>query len=620
MRQEQFLKVVSREEAERRFREAADFSPLPAEEVPLAQALGRVLAAEVRAAWDVPGFPRSNMDGFAVRAADTYGASEEEPRRLRVLGTLLPGALPGRGSAGGPGAAEVLAGTAFAIATGAAVPRGADAVVMVEDTEFGDGVVEVRRAVAPGANLSHAGSDIACGETVFRAGDVLSSRETAVLAALGLSRVQVVRRPRVLLFSTGDELLAPGEAPRDGFVHDSNQRVLADAVREAGGEAVERGIMRDDEKALRAALEEGLGDGDLVLLSGGTSKGPGDVGYRALHGLAEVLVHGVALKPGKPVVLAVRGRQPVVVLPGFPTSAVFTFHEFVAPWVRARGGFPADLVREVEATLPRAVVSERGRTEYDLVHLVETDKGLVAYPLGKGSGSVTTFSRADGFHRIPAEVERLEAGEKVRVTLLGQRTPPHLVVIGSHCTGLDLILSRLRQRGLTSKVIAVGSTAGLEAAARGECDVAGIHLYSEETGTYNEPFVREGLTLVRGYCRRQGVVSRDGREEGRLVNRNRGSGTRVLVDRLLAGKRPEGYDFEVRSHQAIAAAVASGRADYGICIENVARGLRFRFLAEERFDFLIPSSRRDRPAVQAFLEVLGDPGTRAALTAEGFLA
>jgi putative molybdopterin biosynthesis protein len=609
MRQEQFLKVVSREEAERRFREAVDFSPLPAEEVPLAAALGRVLAEEVRAPVDVPGFTRSNMDGFAVRAADTYGAAEEAPRRLRVTGRSLPGA---------PGALEVEAGAAVAIATGAPVARGADAVVMVEDTEFADGVVEVRRAVAPGANLSHAGSDIARGETVLRQGDVLSSRETAVLAALGLARVKVVRRPRVVLFSTGDELLVPGEAPRDGFVYDSNQRVLADAVREAGGDVVERGIVRDDKNALRARLSEGLRDGDLVLLSGGTSKGPGDVGYRALDGLAKVLVHGVALKPGKPVVLAVAEGKPLAVLPGFPTSAIFTFHEFVAPWIRARSGLPNDPVREVTATLPRAIVSERGRTEYDLVHLVETDRGLVAYPLGKGSGSVTTFSRADGFHRIPAEVERLEAGETVRVTLLGPRTPPHLVVIGSHCTGLDLILSRLRQRGFTSKVIAVGSTAGLEAASRGECDVAGIHLFDEATGKYNEPFVRPGVALVRGYGRRQGVVTRDGREEGRLVNRNRGSGTRVLVDRLLAGRRPDGYDFEVRSHQAVAAAVASGRADFGVCIENVAKGLRFRFLAEERFDFLIPEARRNRPAVCAFLDVLADPETRAALRAAGF--
>ena len=611
MRQEQFLKVVSRDEAERRFRAAVEFSPLPAEEIPLGMALGRVLAEEVRAPVDVPGFSRSNVDGFAVRAADTYGAAEEAPRRLRLLGTLLPGAA---------GDEEAVAGSAFAIATGAALPRGADAVVMVEDTDASGGTVDVRRAVAPGANLSHAGSDIARGETVLRAGDLLSSRETGILAALGLDRVRVVRRPRVVLFSTGDELLAPGEEPRDGFVHDSNQRILADAVREAGGEALERGIVKDDEAALRARLEEALEEGDLVLLSGGTSKGPGDLGYRAVKGLGEILVHGVALKPGKPVVLALCRKKPVAVLPGFPTSAIFTFHEFVAPWIRARGGLPSDPVREVEAVLPRAVVSERGRTEYDLVHLVEGEHGLVAYPLGKGSGSVTTFSRADGFYAIPAEVERLEAGERVRVTLLGPRTPPDLLVIGSHCTGLDLILSRVRQRGFTSKVIAVGSTAGLEAAARGECDVSGIHLFDEASGKYNEPFLKPGLTLARGYGRRQGVVTRDGREEGRIVNRNRGSGTRVLIDGLLKGRKPDGYDFEVRSHQAVAAAIQTGRADYGVCIENVARGLRFRFLAEERFDFVIPEARRDRPAVRAFLEVLQDPATRAALTAEGFLA
>jgi putative molybdopterin biosynthesis protein len=612
VRQEQFLKVVSREEAERLFRAAVDFSPLPDEEIALADALGRVLAEEVAATVDVPGFSRANVDGFAVRAADTFGAHEEAPRRLKLLlGQVLPGAPP---------PLEVAAGHAASIATGAPVPRGADAVVMVEDTDARGGAVEIRRAVAPGAHISHAGSDVAAGETVLRPGDVLSSRDTGLLAALGRARVRVVRRPRVVLFSTGDELLLPGEAPRDGCVFDSNQRILADAVREAGGEAVERGIVRDDEARLRARLAEALADGDLVLFSGGTSKGSGDLSHRVIAAEGRILVHGVALKPGKPVVLAVARAKPVVILPGFPTSAIFTFHEFVAPWIRERAGRPPRSVRTVDAVLPRAVVSEKGRTEYDLVHLVESDRGLVAYPLGKGSGSVSTFSRADGFYRVPAAVERLEAGERVQVTLLCPLDPPDLVVIGSHCTGLDLVVSLLRRKGVTSKVIAVGSTAGLEAAARGECDVAGVHLLDPGTGTYNEPFLRPGLALVRGYGRRQGVVSRDGREEGRMVNRNRGSGTRVLIDRLLQGRRPDGYDFEVRSHQAVAVAVRGGRADWGVCIENVAQGLRFRFLAEERFDFVIPEARRNRPAVEAFVALLAEPSTRDALTARGFLA
>jgi len=505
------------------------------------------------------------------------------------------------------------------LATGAIVPRGAYAVVMVEDTDVAGGRLEIRRPVAPGANLSHAGSDIAKGETILRSGDLVASRDTGLLAAAGVATVAVVRRPRVAVFSTGDELLAPGEAPRDGFVFDSNQRILADAVREAGGEPTEGGILRDDEAILRARLDEALQEADLVLFSGGTSKGAGDLSYRVIGARGEILVHGVALKPGKPVVLAVADRTPVVILPGFPTSAIFTFHEFVAPWIRSRAGLPPRSRGVVSARLPRAIASQRGRREYDLVHLVRSDSGLVAYPLGKGSGSVSTFSRADGFHAIPAAVERLEAGEEVEVTLLGDLRLKDLVAIGSHCTGLDFLLTLLRRRGFTSKVVAVGSTAGLEAALREECDLAPIHLLDPESGRFNEPFLGPGLGLIRGYGRRQGIVSRDGTRKGRMVNRNRGSGTRILIDRLLDGARPEGYDFEVRSHQAVAAAIQSGRADWGVCIENVAGGLEFEFLADERLDFAVPDTRRDRPAVRAFERILAEPATRELLQRKGFL-
>lgn len=613
MKQSQFLTVVSRAEAERRFREGVDFDSLGGERVPLDRLLGRVLAEEVRAPLDVPGFTRSNMDGFAVRAADTYGAEEERPASLALNDEIV--------ATGQTPRVEVVPGSATSIATGAVVPRGADAVVVIEDTDVEEGRLLVRRPVVPGANVAAAGSDIANGETVLRRGDLLSSRETGLLAALGLTEAAVIRQPRVVLFSTGDEVVAPGEALRDGFIYDSNGRILADAIREAGGEPIDRGIVRDDEAALRAELDRALGEGDLVLFSGGTSKGAGDLSYRVLADEGEILVHGVALKPGKPIVLGRCRDLPVVILPGFPTSAVFTFHEFVAPWIRSRAGLPPRGRGQRSARLPRAVVSDRGRTEYDLVHLVASRGGeeFCAYPLGKGSGSVTTFSRADGFYRIPAEVERVEAGEAVEVTLIGPLRLPDLVVIGSHCTGLDLLLSLLRARGITSKLIAVGSTAGLEAAKRGECDLAGVHLFDPESDSYNEPFLAEGLRLVPGYGRRQGIVSRDGKRAGRMVNRNRGSGTRVLIDRLLDGERPDGYAMEVRSHQAVAAAVTSGRADWGVCIEICARGLEFDFLAEERFDFVVPAARRERAPVDAFVRLLQDPGARAALAGEGFL-
>jgi putative molybdopterin biosynthesis protein len=645
LRQEQFLEVIDRDEAERRFRAVLDLRPLEAETVALAGAPGRVLAADVEAPADVPAFDRSNVDGFAVRAEDTFGASEDRPRLLRLnVETLAPGREP---------TGAVAPGTATAVATGAMLPRGADAVVMIEDTEVAGECLRLSRPAAPGANITFAGTDIGRGEVVLRRGELLGYRETGVLAALGLAEAEAVRRPRVAVLSTGDELVPPGRPLPPGCVYDSNGTVLADAVRELGGEPVPLGIVPDDPDRLRAALRQAL-DCDAVLLSGGTSKGAGDVSYRVVGGLGRpgVVAHGVALKPGKPLCLAAvdpggdRRPVPVVILPGFPTSAVFTFQEFVAPVLRRLAGRREPPSAVVTARLPVRVNSERGRTEYLLVGLVAGGRRpegsappFVAYPMGKGSGSVTAFSRADGFLVIPRQREYLEAGSTVEVHLFGAALrPADLVVIGSHCTGLDYLLGRLQEAGWSSKVLAVGSTGGLEAARRGECDLAGVHLLDPGTDTYNLPFLTPGLTLIPGYGRLQGVVYRPGdrRFEGRsaeeavgaaladpdcrLVNRNRGSGTRVLIDRLLGRARPPGYLTEVRSHNAVVAAVTQGRADWGVAIAPVARaaGLGFTPLRDENYDFLVPTDRLDRPAVGAFRELLGQPGTRHELARRGF--
>ena len=331
----------------------------------------------------------------------------------------------------------------------------------------------------------------------------------------------------------------------------------------------------------------------------------------------------MAVKPGKPLCLAAAGRKPVVVLPGFPTSAVFTFHEFVVPVLLELAGAPPEKTGAVRARLPHRVRKEQGRTEFLLVSLLEVPGGLVAYPLGKGSGSVTTFANADGFITLDRQQEFIEADEVVEVHLLGHNvSPADLVFIGSHCAGLDFLLSLLAQRtAFTPKSIIVGSQGGLHAAGRGECDVAGVHLCDEE-GVYNRPFVPEGVSLVSGYGRLQGVVYRDEEPDprsARMVNRNRGSGTRILIDELLAGSRPPGYSFEARSHHAVTAAVAQGRADWGVAIETVAsaHGLGFRPLKEERYDFLVPDARKDRPAVRAFLEILGSEEAREGLVALG---
>ena len=535
--------------------------------------------------------------------------------------------------------------SAVAIATGGMVPRGADAVIMIEHVDVRDATLQVRRAVTAGSGVAFAGTDITAGETVLRRGQILTSRDTGVLAAIGVAGVEVWRKPVVAVLSTGDEIIAPGEPMRPARVFDSNAQILADAVRELGGEPRRLGIVPDDQDALRRKVREALEVADIVLLSGGTSKGAGDVSYRVVAELSDpgIVAHGVALKPGKPICLAATHGRPVVVLPGFPTSAIFTFHEFVAPVLSAMAGRGVEDRTVVEARLAVRVNSEIGRTEYLLVGLVDAgdtagEPSLAAYPMGQGSGSVTSFSRADGFTTIGQHEEIVSAGATITVRLLGRGLRlADLVVIGSHCVGLDYLLGELEQQGVRAKFMAVGSLAGLEAAKRGECDVAGVHLLDVQSGLYNRPFLTEALDLVAGYGRLQGIVFRKGdpRFEGRtaadaiagavrdpdcvMVNRNQGSGTRALIDRLLAGARPAGYAVQPRNHNAVAAAVVQGRADWGMTLDTIARraGLGFIPLRHEQYDFVIPKARARRPGVAAFVARLRDPITRQALVELG---
>jgi putative molybdopterin biosynthesis protein len=640
--QKQFLEVISRDEATQRFRQYLDTKPKNRESVSLARSLGRVLAVDVVSEIDVPAFDRSNVDGFAVQAADTAGAMEETPVELLLNPEVLsPGAAP---------TLEVRCGTATPIATGGMLPRGADAVVMIEHSETAaepdageadvDEVLRIFHSAASGQAVTFAGTDIARGETVLRFGQVMTSREIGVLAALGLTSVEVWKKPRVAIVSTGNEIVPPGDVLPTGSVYDSNAAILSAAVEELGCESVALGTVRDDVDRLREIIRS-ADDCDAIVMSGGTSKGAGDLSYQVVSEFSDpgIVAHGVALKPGKPICLAVNAGRPVVVLPGFPTSAVFTFHEFVAPVLREMAGLAPENRQTVEATLPIRMNSDRGRTEYSLVSLVRGESGLSAWPMGKGSGSVTTFSLADGFITIDQHTEILDEGSTVRVTLLGRGLiAADLVVIGSHCVGLDFLLGEMRRRGFTSRVLHVGSMGGVAAAKRGECDIAGVHLMNPATDEYNRHLLTETLDLMTGYRRRQGVVFRrgDDRFEGRaadeavsaaigetgctMINRNPGSGTRVLIDRLLGVARPAGYNVQTKSHNAVATAVVQQRADWGVAIDTVASsyGLGFLPLRDEHYDFIIPKSRQDRVPVLEFRKLLLDPVVQASLVEMGF--
>jgi putative molybdopterin biosynthesis protein len=634
-RQEQFLEVVSAEEARSRFEKHLDLKPFAAESAMLADSRGRVLAQDVVAPVDAPPFDRSNVDGFAVRAVDTSGASDGKPKVL----TLNPEVI----ACGHTPVETVVAGTCTAIATGGVIPRGADAVVMIEQTELieeGKPRLEVRRAVLPGHFISYAGSDIARGETLLRRGTEIGAREIGMLAACGLDRIEVVRRPKVAVLSTGDELVEPGKPLRPAGVYDSNGAIVSAAVAEAGGDPVMLGAFPDDAAALEKAVRDALDASDMVVLSGGTSKGAGDLSHRVVSQLGKpgILVHGVALKPGKPLCLGVVSGKPIVVLPGFPTSAIFTFHTFVAPVIRAWAGLPPETEKVIPARVPVRVVSELGRKEFVLVSIIDGGDATFAFPTGKGSGAVTSFSQADGFIEIDALSAALDADSEAQVTLLDSgKQALDLVIMGSHDIALDVVVGALADRGFTARTLAVGSQGGVAAINRGECDVAPVHLIDSATGQYNKHLSGPGLGLVPGWRRMQGVVFRPGDErfEGRsaqealkimladesalMVNRNIGSGTRVLMERLLDGVRPPGYANQPKSHNAVAAAITQGRADWGLAIEPVAKlyGLGFLPVAPEHYDFLVADARRSRRAVQAFIEVLHDEATRKRIRALG---
>lgn len=638
--QNQFLDVIDRDLAKARFEAAISLQPLGEEIVDLSQALGRVLSRDVIAKVNVPSFDRSNLDGFAVRASDTVGAEEHRPVSLQLIAEQI--------TAGAKPEHEIHPESGILIATGGMMPRAADAIVMIEHADIKGDKLLVSKPVSPGSGIAFAGTDVASGQIILYRGDFLTSRETGILAAIGETKIHVWRQPRVAVISTGDEIIAPGQPMQPGFVYDSNARIIADAVKELGCEPIELGIAIDNVKQLREKINAALAIADIVLLSGGTSKGQGDLSYQVVQEFTDpgIIVHGVALKPGKPICLAATQGKPVVILPGFPTSAIFTFHEFVAPVIRQLSGL-APASQSVEtAELAVRVNSEIGRTEFLLVRLLEnveqaSDKQkslLAAYPIGKGSGSVTTFSNADGFVTIGRHVELVEAGSEVKVQLISRDTKPaDLVIIGSHCAGLDLVISSLKAKGIRARFMATGSSAGLSAVKRGQCDIAGMHLFDPDSETYNQHCISEGLSLIRGYRRKQGLVFRkdDPRFQGEnalaiinkvkndssclMINRNLGSGTRIIIDQLLDGCKPSGYLVQTSNHHAVIAAIEQGRADWGIAIQTVVANDNIGFLPiqDECYDFMVSDSRLQKKAVQVFIELLKDKAVNDALVEMG---
>ncbi len=588
--------------------------------VPVTDALGRVTAGPVWAQRSSPAFDAAAMDGIAVRAADTYGAGESTP-------LVLPIAM------------------FDVVDTGDPMPAGRDAVVMREDVHRTSAGAELRAAVAPWSHVRHVGEDVAATELLLPAGHRLRPYDLAAAAAAGVPELTVRRAPRVTIVPTGDEIRPAGAVLGPGEIPETNSVMLVGQARLLGADTVVTGIVPDRRPALAAAVHAAAAASDLVVVLAGSSAGRDDWTARVVADEGVLAVHGVAVRPGHPVVLGVVDRTPVLGAPGFPVSAALTFDIFAAPLLAALEGTAPVRRPTTTARLARKLASQAGADDWVRVRLGLVGGQVVATPLPRGAGVLTSLVRADGLLVVPAGLEGHHAGEEVEIELLRglDEVARSIVAIGSHDLVLDLAASALRERdpGLTLVSSNVGSLGGLAAVRDGLCHVAGSHLLDPATGGYTLPYVDRVLgpgagAVVRLVHRQQGLLVAPGnplelagvqdlaRRGVRYVNRQRGAGTRVLLDHELGrcGVDPvsvDGYGREESTHLAVAAAVAAGRADAGLGIRAAASafGLDFVPVADEPYDLVTTAEVLAGGVLDPLLDLLADPVFRASVDALG---
>ncbi len=580
----------------------------PVESVAVDACLGRLTAEPVFAGNSSPSYNAAAMDGIAVHFEDLAAASEAAPVHLH-RNRFSP------------------------VNTGNTLPPGFNAVVMIEDVhQISETEVELSIPATPWQHVRTIGEDIVTTELILPEGHRIRPIDQGAMLATGITRINVKRPPKVVVIPTGSELVQPGTAPQPGQIVEFNSRILAGYLREWGAEAERADPIADDREMLRQAILEAGRTNDIVILNAGASAGTRDFTSLVLSSLGRIVVHGVAIKPGKPVILALVGDTPVIGLPGYPVSAILTMRLFVREMIAGFLGLEIPCPRIVEATMSRPLPSSMGVDEFVRMTLGDVGGTLMATPSGKGAGAVMSLVRADGILTIPAGSEGVGAGEKVTVELLRPKAEidATLVFIGSHDNILDLIANQLHKQRPIIRISSahVGSMGGIMAIRRNEAHVAGSHLLDEKTGEYNIPFIKRflpglPLRLVNLCYRRQGLIVRKGNPKKikgfsdiaadglAFINRQQGAGTRLLTDKILkeAGIPPadiRGYDHEEYTHMSVAAAVACGSADTGMGILAAARALDLDFIpvAEERYDLIIPERFTGDCKILAVLELL----------------
>jgi len=583
--------------------------PHAGEHIPVGDALGRVTSEAVIAKISSPFYHSAAMDGYAVKFIDTFGASETRPRHLDVPSQAVP------------------------IDTGDPMPEEYDAVIMIEDVEkTSDTEIEILKPATPWQHVRLVGEDIVATELIISENHVIRPVDMAAMIASGHSAVMVRRRPVVSIIPTGTELVEPGSELKRGDIIDFNSTMLAAMATEYGAHAVRRHIVKDDADLLRQTILDALADADLVVINAGSSAGREDFTVDVITELGEVLVHGVSIKPGKPVILGIVKGKPVIGIPGYPVSAALTFTLFVKPLIYALLGLQTPGPDTITAKLSRQVASSLGQEEFIRVKIGSVSGSLIATPVTRGAGALMSLVRADGIIRVPAESEGIAAGHAVTVELMRSTRDIEntLVCIGSHDNALDVLGNYLKKKHPEYSLSSahVGSMGGLLALQRGEAHLAGTHLLDEETGEYNVSYIKKLLpdtkvVLVNLVYRTQGFIVPKGNPKGIkafedlrrkdvvFVNRQAGAGTRLLTDLHLTKLRIDpavvnGYYHEEFTHMAVAAAVLSGAADTGLAVLSAAQALDLDFVpvAQERYDLAIPGEFYDLPMMQALLGII----------------
>ena len=628
MARTRYLKKTPLKEAQEMFLARIDAGLSESEIIPVDEALGRITAEPVFAKISSPHYHGAAMDGICVRAEDTFGATEFAPRQLA------------RVAAG----AQVEGGFAY-IDTGNALPAWANAVVMIEKVRQCDSeTVEIFESAAPWQHVRLLGEDVVATELLLPRNRRLLAYDLGALLAAGHVTVPVRARPKVAIIPTGDELIQPGDEPRPGRIIEFNSTVLAALTEEAGGKAVKLPPVLDDPGKLKQALRGALQGHQIVAIIAGSSAGERDFTAQIVEEEGELLAHGIDVMPGKPAVLGVVGGKPVIGFPGYPVSAIVIAREILEPALaKLLGG---EVVRPtVRAWVPKKIASHLGLEEFIRVTLGRVEERVIAVPLARGAGVITTMVRADGFLRIPSLVEGINAGEEVEIELLrpAREIENTILCTGSHDPSVSVLEDRLKARYPEMKIapMNVGSLGGLLSLQRGETHVAGTHLLDPDTGKYNVPDIKRTIprvpvALVHLVQRDQGFLVPRGNPRGisgvadltmprlTFVNRQSGSGTRVLLDFHLQRARIDasaiqGYEREEFTHMAVAAAVVSGLADVGLGVRSAANalGLDFIPLGQEQYDLLFLRSFLESEKGEKLLETIRSDGFRRAVEALG---